>query len=762
MLRAPLVHFPGLAITLSYQAGFAYHSAFTPAKFASKALRSGARGKGASVASPSRGGARHVLTAQRICPGHSWHTSRWQKLAEAVHEALPTLDGSGRSVDSAPSRPAFATPLPWARDAEQLSDDALKESTTLECKDAGGDRHADGQGDHPGTSCVDLTPYWNPWSFHSMASSWPRWVVPLLLSAATADDRMEHSDAFESITDPLALHDPFERMTEAELASLWSDDDGHALEEKVRSLAVLDDQSMVEVRLVGFDGNGHLGVKLRPEDVMHQLDLLPSSFDIHVGEGQDAHPLRVRRQLLFHVTHAPTAVARRLSMAIESHVSADQRPAVPAGTVERILTPDFHATSLSFTLYILNPSPPVDSGGNRMPYAYARDEGRACPGVASVTSERFAWIDLTAVPPRAGPATSGAGAVDLRTLPDVRSPAEDLVVRIGALVHRTSSLLLAGPMVRPAAAPSNLLRVQLVRIAAPGPWTKADKQEALRRSTVSIDTIRAQLVGLVVEGENVEVEMATLGPGDCAECDSALALARRARLRRGAPESTEAYLDSAELGEWARRIGPLAAARAFGNTTRTTNGGRHRRMEHLVTALVFVFPGSSPVLLDRSTLSVAVDSHTVVAIALPDANSLSLDFTCGDEGVAIAQPGDATRPLLGAVLQAVWGVGAFHESWDPHRGERVPWYLWASGPTPFGPFSEALELGTVHADAARRGRVHTLLDAAMRRVSQLASRLDPIGVHLDDALTAQEHLTFVRRWNVFLHKARAASKCVQP
>jgi len=54
----------------------------------------------------------------------------------------------------------------------------------------------------------------------------------------------------------------FESLSEDELRDHWSQDDGSSLAEKAENLSQFEAKVAVDIKLVGFDGEGHMNFKL--------------------------------------------------------------------------------------------------------------------------------------------------------------------------------------------------------------------------------------------------------------------------------------------------------------------------------------------------------------------------------------------------------------------------------------------------------------------------------------------------------------------
>jgi len=167
-------------------------------------------------------------------------------------------------------------------------------------------------------------------------------------------------------------------------------------------------------------------------------------------------------------------------------------------------------------------------------------------------------------------------------------------------------------------------------------------------------------------------------------------------------------------------------------------------------------------LLDGHRQAAAIGG-VAMALQLPAlSGDATLEYACGlgasgPSKALVLHAADPTRALLGALLEAQWGVGPAHVEYDPHMGVARPNYLWAVGLTPFGPFSHETRLSFAYLDGARRARVYAVLEPVLERVHSLLHSCAPYGRHLDEVLNPSEHVKFVRRWNFFLHKLTRAT-----
>lgn len=609
----------------------------------------------------------------------------------------------------------------------------------------------------------------------------------------------------DPIGDPWARDDAFLRLPERELLAAWSADDAGSLASQLDALAAIDHRSFVDVRLVCFEGDGNGSVHL-PESVLAlYLEAMSLTEPIYLTAQNGASPserpraLHVSRKLLYHASRASPQLCARVTAALRQ-ATADSTAPVPIPAVDSVLAADHAASAEAYTVYLLNPALP-----HGRPYAYAEppptpspDAPRACAISSWVARERYAWLDVSAGPVSFGPATAGAGHVLSATLPRVRASAVGagapgaharaaLALELAAVAASAADHLLAPPVERltPVARPLTIVRVfELFVDGGSGP--QAALAAAREGSGVDYAAIAAQLRLLTLPAEELLLETVTIAPGACAACDTAFALALRARSSAVVADGetsvqARSFVSARELQHWLARLGAEiarealasgAAVRAYGNWTARAEGGRApppifgaqdaaatEASSNLLLGFVLTVSRPELLLLDRAHQAAAVDG-TALAIRQTGLRPAPLDFSCAGHG-RTADAADATRPLLGALLRAQWGVGPAHVRWDAHLRAPRPSYLWATGLTPFGAFSSSRELSFAHVDAARRARLYAVLEPTIERVHVLLHAFEPLGMGLDQVLPAREHVLFVRRWNFFLYKLSRATTCAR-
>lgn len=112
--------------------------------------------------------------------------------------------------------------------------------------------------------------------------------------------------------------------------------------------------------------------------------------------------------------------------------------------------------------------------------------------------------------------------------------------------------------------------------------------------------------------------------------------------------------------------------------------------------------------------------------------------------------------MLGALLEAGWGVVPTHRAWGKARGALAEDYIFSVGRTPFGPLAKGDALGFAERDAAARSGVLLTLNATVAgaRAALGAFARFP---QADAGLLREERAALGARWHVLRHKlARSA------
>ena len=324
-------------------------------------------------------------------------------------------------------------------------------------------------------------------------------MTPYAHAARAALDRAADED-------PLAKGDSYASLSESHKDVFRRHSSTRTLEEKTESLeAPIVRHATVEVRLVGFDGDGVAEVRLTERDFAPYLDALradvphvalasPDDDDEDDGDDGRIAPGPITTRFRFHVTRASRRLCAKIAAAIDdaieradatrgslasATVESSAVTAIPHDVVDAIIANDHakaadvrnarpstsstrrprrtrreaRAAARAYDSAVGSPSLPSGFVGRG---ARARRVASASCGPAFIpsrtfrfTNGRYAWFDLTAGPTSYGPSDGGEGAV--HALPSAGSVAahrrrpDQLAVAIAGLLRRAANHLLAPP-----------------------------------------------------------------------------------------------------------------------------------------------------------------------------------------------------------------------------------------------------------------------------------------------------------------------------
>lgn len=667
-------------------------------------------------------------------------------------------------------------------------------------------------------------------------------LVQLSLSLAAA----QRTPAQRTLTvdpdgDPQAEIDPFLSLSSAELHRHWSFDGEDespstaptSLGARMHALNTMHDVTYVDVRLVGFEGDGNLGMVVGEPELQRLLDALPAVAAPHVmhPEPGERHSLPVSRRFVYAVSRAPKSLAAAVAGAISSGIQHHPHThgtaaAVGVSAVDNLIRDDYVRRRTSHVvLYFLNPPSPrrratdaevaqqqalarhqqqgpgagagapdvvaqqpaawyhtlqyqyVDDGdeanatharhpshGVEGSSAGARHAG-ACPTTKWVGTERYAWIDLSAGPVAYGSSTAADGVVTEHTMPritryrslveaDPTRAARELTVELAALVHDSSRFLLAPPMWRQPRRTYDVVKLVVVVVHAPDAGGVApppfDAAPLLAQLPQLASSSPSQRVDVVVHNHTFD---------SCRLCAAAYAAAIKSHtsaVRDGSRASglrsqVHPYLSSKELAAWLDRFGqqmPGLAPYRFG-----AHNAKHHTAELVVPAFVYSLAEPMMLLLDRFHQAVA--TRDMVLAVQSRAGLAKLDDACAGSAMLL-ETARASRGVLGALLQAGWGVAPSDLAWSAAHNASEPSLLWAVGRTPFGPYSARAQLSFALRDAAARHALHARAAEVLAEVHELAGYYAEFGVEVDAVLREGPQLTLLRRLNVLRYKLERA------
>eukprot|EP00878_Enallax_costatus_P035101 GHUV01039077.1.p1 GENE.GHUV01039077.1~~GHUV01039077.1.p1 ORF type:complete len:332 (+),score=22.17 GHUV01039077.1:218-1213(+) len=211
----------------------------------------------------------------------------------------------------------------------------------------------------------------------------------------------------------------------------WSHDIGYTINQTLQALTEVKVEIIVNVKLVGFGGDGNEALHIADHDLQLYLRTLHNQLDTVALHPSPEHML-IKPEFIFRVMPAYYELAPRVAAAINQAINTGQTTnaftpdyqlhLVPYHEVDKIIDEDFSHSDGSYTIYLLNP--PAHA-----PYAYTYNEqGNAtdsCPGSLYVSSKRYAWFDISANLTFYGPGPGGKGQVFAHSTPILQHYKQD-------------------------------------------------------------------------------------------------------------------------------------------------------------------------------------------------------------------------------------------------------------------------------------------------------------------------------------------------
>ncbi|KAF6159952.1 hypothetical protein GIB67_033036 [Kingdonia uniflora] len=427
---------------------------------------------------------------------------------------------------------------------------------------------------------------------------------------------------------------------------------------------------------------------------------------------------------------------------------------VPYSVVDRIVKQDFERERPveGVYVYLLNLKPQAK------PYAYNYGLGSGesspaftkCLGSIWTGRERYIWVDLAAGPVDYGPGLSGEGVLPrgefhpLAALHGRPKSEKALYADLASLVWNAYQVLLA-PSLRIPVQFENSLIVQFIHIHG---GSKVSDMHGLDWSLIEktfMDDVKDG--GLLLGGQSLRFKRYDVSLSDCPICSFAISRSTHSYSSRFLFENytliVSEYLDSKRLHQ---------ILSDSDDELRRAMGLHEEEIGRVLPVYVFDLDYSKLLMLDRYHQSVAF-RDMVIAVRTKSPQTVS-DYSCNGRHV-ITQTRELERPIIGSILQSMWGVSPTHLLWSSRHNSTLVDYTWSIGHTPFGPFSETSSLSFVQKDAARR---NVLLTSLNYTISSAIDVLDSISAHGGDRklLKQGNHAEFVQRWNFLKYKLKKA------
>eukprot|EP00249_Psilotum_nudum_P015265 c25230_g1_i1 orf=130-2187(+) len=577
------------------------------------------------------------------------------------------------------------------------------------------------------------------------------WIWFAVQAASAADVFYGLESALsQAHLDPLAHNDSFLSLPPA-LKKRVAQAGSFDTESKIRSLLSLQIGVPVTVKLVGFYD---VDRKELESALARYINVLILDDRVKVIGG-DVHELPIKTKVVVEVGSTARRLAESIHNAIEKQMQApyslshaDLQP-VDYTAVDEIIQTDLEKPLSSYVIYLLNP------GSQVRPYAYSYSKGDPSPGFSKCLGsiwtgqDRYLWVDLAAGPVEYGPALSGEGLLPrgeshpFAVLHSGKKEQSALIAELASLVRSAARMLLV-PALRIPAHFEPELEVHFLHILG--------SDQELERKGLDLDVIERAFLqdsrdGLLLSRQRLKFKRHSLQFSTCLPCVAAVSQSMRSFTSRYFFENytliINQYLDSKELHFALRHVRQDMAIKA---------GITHSSSARVVYVYILDLDYDGQLLLDRYHQAVAF-KDMVIAVRARSLRSIS-DYVCNGRHV-VSQIRELDRPIIGALLQTLWGVTPIHLTWSTQHNSTIVDYTWAMGQTPFGPFSDRVSLSFVQRDAAPRNIFFTALNASISSAIDILQTVKFQGGEMK-LLGHTRHVEFIQRWNVFLFKIEKA------
>ncbi|KAJ7970955.1 Transmembrane protein [Quillaja saponaria] len=548
--------------------------------------------------------------------------------------------------------------------------------------------------------------------------------------------------------DPQASNDSFLSLPSFIKKSLSLSHPHPHIPSLISSLLSLSLSLSVNVRLIGefpSDSSSFLSSFLAASQPSNHFHVI-TPFDTH------GHRLALKHSLHLDVSHSPS-LASKLSHAIKSEIAktpSSLRTAllsISYTSVDQIIKQDFEKEKPVEGVYVYI----FNLGSQSKPYAYSYGAGDSsaaftkCVGSFWTGKERYVWIDMGAGPVDYGPALSGDGVLPrgefhpLAALHGRPKSQKALLADLASLIWSAYQVFLV-PSLRIPVTFENSLIVQFIHVyGSEGKDTHGLDWESIKKTFMDETNDN----GLLLGDQSLSFRTYELQYEVCPICAFAISRSLNSYTSRFLFDNytliASEYLDS-------KRLHQILSDSA--EEFRKAAGVPAEDFGRVLPVYVFDLDYNALLLLDRYHQSVAF-KDMVIAVRTKNTQTVS-DYNCNGRYV-FTQTRELERPLVGSILQSMWGVSPTHLSWSPRHNDTLVDYTWSIGQTPFGPFSEIPTLSFVQKDAARRNVLLTLLNYS---ISNAIHILESIETHGGDnnLFKRNQHAEFVKRWNLFKYK----------
>ncbi|BBN17816.1 hypothetical protein MPTK1_7g17090 [Marchantia polymorpha subsp. ruderalis] len=558
-------------------------------------------------------------------------------------------------------------------------------------------------------------------------------------------------------SDPLADDDIFLSLSPA-LKNFLVKNPNFDTNKKVQALAGFESTTVINVKLVGFPGDDDRSKQQLETQLSRYIDALNQELRVSVI-GSEPHELMVKTKITVEVTRVGRQLTDKVYSAVKAHLDLtppaatgtrlyyNALQAVPHTVVDDIIQADLEKPLSSYVVYILN------TRAQDVAYGYEYGTGSQsnhypkCLGTFWTGKDRYMWIDIAAGPVEYGPSTSGEGYVKDEMFPSSQNYGVNqfhtvLMADLAAMIWSAARLLFV-PAVRIPVSFEQDTEVHLIHIQGAN-TTEDSKGIDLK---LIEEAFMQEKENLLLPQQKLRFKYFNLKFATCPICAAALARAHRTFTARVFLERyslfVDDYLDSKQLHEFLSEFGAELEEKMQIDAEPSA---------HVLPVYILDVDSDRQLLLDRYH-QVIPFRDMVIAVRSKQAQVVT-EYSCNGRPM-VAQTRMLERPIVGALLQTLWGVAPTHLTWSAQHNSSLVDYRWAVGQTPFGPFSDSMSLSFAQRDAAPRNVLYSMLNQS---ISTALDLLETIKVHGGEKnlFGQKRHVEFLQRWNLFMYKLERA------
>jgi hypothetical protein len=503
----------------------------------------------------------------------------------------------------------------------------------------------------------------------------------------------------------------------------------------------------VRVVLIGFAGDV-MALEATDKEMLALLGeaAATSAAPVHTLRGER---LPVTTSVHYSVSMAHKTVTTRLRDEIAKALEGSTTPQLlPVERMQGILSQAFSDLHLATPVIFI-----VNAGRHNVGYSWSVPQQQCATVQYASANQRFAWLDVNAGPLEWGPISAGEGGAMRHVLPFIYDATmfprhkERFLASVAGWISRTVTTLLTPSLSR---APflgasrhvedlKGAFEVRFVFADEYSPENPTKRAAVMGQHRTDVCGALASFAPTFMKVNYSCVEPLYLEVDKNVFVAAAIAGARR-HVTSHLSTSTHAYLDSKALRHWLKRHLP------------------HIDYELLSThSLPIVLLHTRDfILLDRTHQAVAFDDMIIAVVSSEHSGMMvTYDYYCNshsEQRVRI-DSGNATRAIVSALLDALWGVAPLHVHYEPEHERAATDFTWSIAGTPAGMFSNAVNASSFFIkDAISRNIVVQAAQVHFTYLqNMIVKRLEP-DLALLKILSTAEYVEVGRHWNLWQFK----------